>query len=175
MARSAERRERDVHSCHMCKRAKPTRHARLQQLEIPNRPWEHVTMDLVTGLPDDSGFNAILMVVDRLTKMRHLIPCKDTCTTRDLAFLYLNKVFRYHGLPLSVLSDRGPQFVSDFWNALCEALDIDVRLSTAYHPQTDGQSERMNAIMEQYLCSYVNYQPDNWVSVSLPAGSRQTT
>jgi len=71
-------------------------------------------MDFVIGLLEDSGFNAILMVVDRLTKMRHLIPCRDTCTACDLAILYLTHVFRYHGLPLSIVSDRGPPSVTIF-------------------------------------------------------------
>ena len=120
-------------------------------------------MDFVTGLHEDSELNAILMIVDRLTKMQHLIPCLDTGTARDLAILYLTHVFRYHGLPLSIVCDRGPQFVFDFWKAFCDLLVIDTHPSTAYLPQTDGQSERMNAIMEQYLRAYVNYQQDNWV------------
>jgi predicted aspartyl protease len=160
--------ERYVRNCQICRRSKPTRHTpygTLKPLEIPDQPWQHLTMDFVTGLPEDSGFNAILMVVDRLTKMRHLIPCRDTCTAEELALLYLNFVFRYHGLPQSVVSDRGPQFTSEFWKALCELLGIQVHLSTAYHPQTDGQSERMNAIMEQYLRAYVDYQQDNWVAL----------
>ena len=122
-------------------------------------------MDFITGLPEDSGYNAILMIVDCLTKMRHLVPCRDTCTARDLAILYLNHVFRYYGLPQSIVSDRGPQFTSEFWKALAELLNIQVCLSTAYHPQTDGQSERMNAVIEQYLRAYVSYQQDNWVTI----------
>ena len=120
-------------------------------------------MDFITGLPEDSGYNAILMVVDRLTKIHHLVPCPDTYTARDLAILYLNYIFHYHGLPQSIVSDRGPQFTSEFWKALCELLNIQVRLSIRYHPQTDGQSERMNAVMEQCLRTYVSYQQDNWV------------
>ena len=120
-------------------------------------------MDFVTRLPEDSEFKGILMVVDRLTKMRHLVPCCDTCNVRELATLYLTHVFCYHGLPLSIISDRGPQFVSDFWKAFCELLSIETYLTTACHPHIDGQSERMNAIMEQYLRVYVNYQQDNWV------------
>jgi transposase InsO family protein len=97
--------------------------------------------------------------------MCHLVPCRDTCTAKDLALLFLTHVWRYHGLPKSIVSDRGPQFTSDFWLALCELLGTTAKLSTAYHPQTDGQSERMNAIMEQYLRAYVNYQQDNWVAL----------
>ena len=103
------------------------------------------------------------MVVDRLTKMRHLIPCRDTCTAHDLTILYLTHIFRYHRLPLSIVSDRGPQFVSEFWKAFCKLPCIETHLSTAYYSQTDGQSDGMNAIMEQYLRAYVNYRQDNWV------------
>ena len=97
--------------------------------------------------------------------MRHLVPCRDICTMKDLALLFLTYVWRYHGLPKSIVSDRGPQFTSDFWLALCELLGTTAKLSMAYHPQMDGQSERMNAIMEQYLRAYVNYQQDNWVAL----------
>jgi len=122
-------------------------------------------MDFVTGLPEDSGFNAILIVVDRLTKMRYLIRCRDTCSAQDLVILYVNNIFRYHGIPRSIISDCGLQFVSEFWKAFCELLEIEEQLSTAYHPQTDGQSERMNAIMDKYLRAYINYQQNNWVSL----------
>lgn len=117
-----------IQNCHTCKRAKPTRHApygTLKPLEIPDQPWQHLTMDFVTGLPEDSGFNAILMVVDRLTKMRHIIPCREACSARKLADLYLNNVFRYHGLPMSIVSDRSPQFDLDFWKTFCELVGID--------------------------------------------------
>ena len=119
--------ERYMRNCHTYQRSKPTRHApygTLKLLEIPNRPWQYLTMDFVTGLPPDSGFNAILMVVDRLTKMRHLIPFRDTCTAQDLALLYLNSIFRYHGLPESVVSDHSLQFNSEFWRAFCKLLGI---------------------------------------------------
>jgi len=94
--------------------------------------------------------------------MRHLIPCRDTCTAEQLAELFVRHVFRLHGLPRTVVSDRGPQFVAGFWQALCVALKIQAKLSTPYHPQTDGQTERLNAIMEQYLRVYVNYLQDDW-------------
>ena len=157
-----------MRNCHTWQRSKPTRHVTyvtLKPPEIPDQPWQHLTIDFVTRLPEDSGYNAILMVVDRLIKMRYLVPCRDTCTAREKAILYLNHIFRYHGLPQSIVSDRGPQFTSKFWKALCEQLDIQVRLSMAYHPQTDGQSEWMNAVMEQYLRAYVSYQQDNLVTL----------
>ncbi len=121
-------------------------------------------MDFVTGLPWSDGYNAILVVTCRLTKMRHLIHCRDTTTAEQLAELFLEHVFRLHGLPRSIISDRGTQFVAKFWKALCKRLDTQARLSTPYHPQTDGQTERFNAVMEQYLRCFVNYLQDDWNS-----------
>lgn len=119
-------------------------------------------MDFVTGLPWSEGYIAVLVVVDRLTKMCHLIPCLDTWTAEQLAELFLLHVFRLHGLPRSIVSDRGSLFNSKFWRALCKRLKIEARLSTPYHPETDGQTERLNAVMEQYLRTYVNYLQDDW-------------
>jgi len=118
-------------------------------------------MDFVTGLPWSNGCNAILVVICRLTKMRHLVPCRDSTTAEQLADLYIRHVFRLHGLPRTVVSDRGTQFVAKFWRTLCEILRIQTKLSTPYHASTDGQTERLNAVMEQYLRSYVNYAQDD--------------
>jgi hypothetical protein len=121
-------------------------------------------MDLVNGLPWSDGYNAILVVTCRLTKMRHLIHCRDTTTAELLVELFLEHVFRLHGPPRSIISDRGTQFVAKFWKALCERLDIQARLSTPYHPQTDGQTERLNVVIEQHLRCIVSYLQDNWNS-----------
>jgi len=120
-------------------------------------------MDFVTGLPLSDSHDAIWVVVDRLTKQRHLVPCSTAVDAEELATLFIREIFRLHGLPRTIISDRGPQFASRFWKHLCSCLSIDPRLSTAFHPQPDGQTERMNATMEQYLRAYVNYQQDDWV------------
>ena len=104
------------------------------------------------------------MVADRLGKMRHLIPSNDTVDAKATAQLYLRHVWKHHGLPKRIVSDRGKQFTADFWQALNGFLEIGNHYSTAYHPQTDGQSERFNAVMEQYLQAYVYYKQDNWVT-----------
>jgi len=119
-------------------------------------------MDFIVGLPWSNGFNAVLVVVCRLTKMRHFIPCRDTTSSQDFAQLYVDNVFRLHGLPTSIVSDRGPQFISVFWQELCKTLMIESKLSTPYHPRTDGQTERLNAILEQYFRCFVNYLRDDW-------------
>lgn len=119
-------------------------------------------MDFIIGLPWSNGFNAILVVVCRLTKMRRFIPCRDTCTAEQLADLYARHIFSLYGFSKSIVSDRGPQFIAKFWKALCQVIKITPSLSTPYHPQTDGQSERINAILEQYLRAYINYLQDDW-------------
>jgi transposase InsO family protein len=159
--------ERYVRHCHTCSRVKSSRHApygNLLPLSVPNRPWNDVSMDFITGLPESGGHNAILVVVDRLTKMSHFIPCRDTCTAEDVAFLFRDHIWKLHGLPESIVSDRGSVFVSELWRNLCKELGIHSKLSTAFHPETDGQTERTNAILEQYLRAYINYQQDDWSS-----------
>jgi len=107
----------------------------------------------------------ILTVVDRLSKERHYIPCtagEEGTSAEETAKLFLRWVYRTHGLPDSIVSDRGTQFVSLLWKSLCARLGISSNLSTAYHPQTDGQTERANQDVERYLRSYCNYMQDDW-------------
>ena len=119
-------------------------------------------MDFITDLPPSNSFDSIFVVVDRLTKMPHFIPCKKTSSSEDTARFFLDNVYRYHGLPDDIVSDRGTQFVSKFWRSLFEILKVDIKLSSAFHPQTDGQTERVNKILEQYLRCTINYQQDDW-------------
>jgi len=120
-------------------------------------------MDFITGLPISNGFDALLVVVDRLSKMSHFIPTTALgCDAKDTARLIRDNVFRLHGTPEESISDRGTVFVSEFFRELAKLLDVRLRPSTAFHPQTDGQTERINAILEQYLRGYCNYQQDNW-------------
>jgi len=128
-----------------------------QLLSVPERPWEHISVDVVMGLPRSKGFDAICVVVDRLTKQRQLIPCTTTITVEGLVDLFYSRIISYQGLQETIVSDRGPQFASHFWRHLCSCLKIDPRLSTAFHPQTDGQSERVNVAVKQHLWVYVTY------------------
>lgn len=156
---------RYIRNCETCQRIKPVRHAPygyLKSLEIPQRRWESVSLDFITGLPISSSYDAILVVVDRLTKMAHFVPCNSNLDSQTFAQLYRDSIFRLHGLPDSIVSDRGSLFTSDFTKDLCKLLVIRQRLSTSFHPQTDGQTERVNAILEQYLRGYISYQQDNW-------------
>ena len=94
--------------------------------------------------------------------MQHFIPCQDTCTAEQLADLYVWNIFRLHDLPKTVVSDQGTQFIAKFWKGLYNILKIEALLSTPYNPETDGQTECMNAILEQYLRAYINYLQDDW-------------
>ena len=120
-------------------------------------------MDFVVQLPKTKrGFDAILVVVDRLTKRLHLIPTFTTATAPDTAKTFMDQIFRLHGLPKTIVSDRDPKFVSKFWKTLFKQLGVQLAFSTAYHPQTDGQTERANRTIEDMLRTFVNYKQDNW-------------
>ena len=119
-------------------------------------------MDFVTGLPSAEGYDAICVIVDWFTKKRHLIPCTTTIDAEGFAELLIKEVFRLHGLPQTVTSDRVPQFVAAFWKCPCKRLEMQPGLSSPYHPETDCRTERLNAVMEQYLRWYVNYLQDDW-------------
>lgn len=119
-------------------------------------------MDFVVKLPVSQGFDSIFVVVCRLTKIAHFIPCKETMDAAELANLFVQHVFRAHGLPEDIVSDRGTLFTSKFWKKLLELTGTKSKMSTAFHPETDGQTERVNSIMEQYLRAYVNHEQDNW-------------
>lgn len=157
-----------VDSCEVCQKAKSSRKRKfglLAPLPIPERPWASISLDFIVGLPLSQGFNAILVVVDRYSKMVHLMQCNDTVNAKQTADLVLKNVVKLHGLPDDVVSDRGPQFVSKFWENICKVLGINRRMSTAAHPQTDGQTERMNQTLEQYLRCFVNHRQDNWSEI----------
>jgi transposase InsO family protein len=154
-----------VRNCHSCQRAKTPRDRApglLQPLPIPDRPWQHIAMDFKSFPKDKYGNDMIYVVVDRLGKRAYSIPCKKTITAKDMARLYISHIWRTHGPPDSIVSDRGPQFISEFWREFCRILGIKLKLSTAYHPQTDGQTEIMNQYIDQRLRPFVNYYQDNW-------------
>jgi hypothetical protein len=136
----------------------------LQPLPIPTRRWEVVTMDLITGLPvTRTGQNdAIIVFVDKLSKMVHYAACKETVDAPAVAKIFFREVVRLHGIPEVIVSDRDPRFTSRFWSALWSLLNTKLNMSTAYHPQTDGQTERANRTLEETLRAYVSYHGDDW-------------
>ena len=155
-----------VEECSVCQKSKPRSHnvyGLLQPIPAPDRPWEQVTMDLVTELPKTArGHDAVLTVVDRLTKMVHWIPCNKAIGAEATAHIFMNNVFKYHGLPEVIIGDRDVRWSGAFWQTVFKSLGTKIKLSTAYHPQTDGQSERANRTMEEILRSYVHPAADDW-------------
>ena len=155
-------------SCEVCMRSKSSRHkpyGLLKPLPISPGPWRSVSLDFIVSLPLSAGFDAIMVVVCRFTKMSHFIPCSTTITAMESAKLFFDHVYRLHGSPETIISDRGPQFIAHFWKRFFELLGTEVVTSTAFHPQTDGQTERTNQTLEQYLRSFSSYNQDNWVSL----------
>ena len=152
----------------------------LRPLPVPDSPWRDISVDFVGPLPMSDGFNMIMVVVDRLTKMRHYIPCtaKEVDSGKSapaMARLFLDHVFRLHGLPDTIVSDRLSQFSSAFWEHLMPSLGIKRKLSTAYHPQTNEQTERTNQDLENYLRRCVSWRKDDWARVASQWQSSQLT
>ena len=160
--------KRFIRNCHTCRRSKPSRQRYqgwLRPLSPPERRWRDVSMDYVGPLPPSTfmgiTYRYILVFIDRLSKMRHFVPT-TSMEVEEAANSFYQNVWKLHGLPDALISDRGTQFTSDFWDIMCKRLRIDARLSTSFHPETDGQTERANATMEHYLRAYVNYMQDDW-------------
>src|SRR3979490_302888 len=130
---------------------------------IPTRIWQYISVDLITQLPQSLGYEAIMVVVDRLSKRIRLAPTNGEVTSEGIARIFRDTVWRDFGLPEVVISDRGSQFISKFTRDLYRLLGIKMNPSTAYHPQTDGQTERINQEVEQYLRLFVNHRQDDWV------------
>jgi hypothetical protein len=126
-------------------------------------PFSTISMDFITDLPESNGYTALMAIVDHnLSKGVILIPCTKEETALTTAQLYHQHVYRRYGLPRAMISDRGPQFASQVFQTLCEKLGIQSRLSMAFHPQTDGQTERMNQEIEVYLWIYCGSHPHEW-------------
>jgi hypothetical protein len=137
----------------------------LQPLPIPEQPWKSVSMDFIIKLPVSEGFDSIMVVMDRLTKQAHFVPCREDMDAEEMASLYLANIFKLHGLPDNIVSDCGPQFQSHFWKAIWSLLGTTPKLSSSYHPKTDGQTERVNQTLEQFLHNYISGQNHEWVSL----------
>ena len=134
----------------------------LQPLPVPSRPWEHITVDYCSFNRDKHGYDNVLVFIDRFSKQAISIPCRKTSDARDLAKLYLYHVYRYFGAPLTITSDRGPQFVSRFWTAVITILGTKRQLSAADHPQTDGQTEIYNQYLQRRLRPFISHYQDDW-------------
>jgi len=155
---------RYVRNCDVCGRTKPWREGTqgyLKPLPIPDQIWKEISMDFIEGLPTSKGMSCLMVVTDRLSKGAIFIPLPDI-KTETVVRAFLSQVVAYHWLPNAITSDRGSQFVSVLWERLCEILKINRRLSTAFHPQTDGATERMNSVWEAYVRAFISWSQDDW-------------
>ncbi|TYK18679.1 pol protein [Cucumis melo var. makuwa] len=157
-----------VSRCLVCQQVKAPRQCPaglLQPLSVPGWKWESVSMDFITGLPKTlKGYTVIWVVVDRLTKSAHFVPGKSTYTASKWGQLYMTEIVRLHGVPVSIISDRDTRFTSKFWKGLQLALGTRLDFSTAFHPQTDGQTKRLNQILEDMLRACVLEFSGSWDS-----------
>jgi transposase InsO family protein len=159
---------RYVDGCNTCQRSKPTHHARyglLQPIPAAEAPWKKVTVDFIVKLPRSNGHDSILVAVDKNTKLAHFIPTKKTIGATGTANLYLNHIWKHHGTPQDIVSDRGAVFTSKFMRRLCQLLCITPSTTTAFHPQSNGQTERVNQILEQYLRMFTTRRQDDWAEL----------
>lgn len=153
-----------VEGCDICSRRKHIQHPNsgLQPLDVPHAPWESIGVDLITQLPEAHDYDAIIVFTDHFTKQIHALPCTSDITSEGVADILYREIFRLHGLPLRIVSDRGPQFASKLMRTLLRRLGIQSNLTTAYHPQANGQTERANQEVEKYLRLYVSHRQDDW-------------
>jgi len=162
-----------VRSCDECQHGKSPRHAQyglLQPLEVPYAAWTFISTDFITQLPESQGKTQIIVVVDRFTKMAHSIGLHENGTAKDLADTVLWEVWKLQGLPTEIISDMDAKSCGEFWESWCKMLGVSRRLATEYQPQTNGQTERTNQVLEGYLPTFVNYNQDKWYRLLPLAG-----
>lgn len=155
-----------VNSCEQCSRNKVSRHKKydlLRPLEVPDRPWKSIEIDFLCGLPESKKYSVIMVVVDRFSKMIHLIPFKEIPSAQETAKAFLKNIFKLHGLPVDIYTDRGSQFTSALWIEIMEKLRVTPKIATTDHHETVGQVERCNSFIEQYLrCYSRTFFHDDW-------------
>ncbi|CAM8880125.1 unnamed protein product [Rhodiola kirilowii] len=154
-----------VRNCAICQKNKPDLAAKpglLQPLPIPNGIWESISLDFIEGLPPSFNKHCILVVVDRLSKNAHFIALSHPYTAIEVAQVFLDHIFKLHGMPQNVISDRDPTFMSEVWQELFRIYGVELKFSTAYHPQTDGQTEVTNKTLETYLRCMCSDAPHTW-------------
>jgi transposase InsO family protein len=157
--------EKFVSECPVCQLVKVDRthpSGLLQPLPIPGHPWESISMDFIEALPNSNGKEVILVIVDRLTKYSHFIALSHPYSVETIIYTILDSVVRLHGPPKEIISDRDRIFTSTLYQEIFHALNVQLKFSTAYHPQTDGQMERFNQCLKSYLRSMVFLEPKKW-------------
>jgi transposase InsO family protein len=136
----------------------------LQPLLVHAGTWHTVSLEFVEGLPQSGSTNCILVIVDKFTKYAYFVPLKHPFTALSVAKLFIDNVYRLHGLPSVIISDRDRIFTSNLWRELFNLADVQLQMSSAYHPQSDGRIERVNQCMETFLRCFVNAFPKKWLA-----------
>ncbi|KAJ0039649.1 hypothetical protein Pint_27365 [Pistacia integerrima] len=157
-----------VRTCLVCQQDKVVQQqpaGLLQPLPVPERPWESVSMDFITCLPKSEGSGSIIVVVERFSKYATFILASTDCTAEETAKLFFRNIIKLWGIPTSIVSDRDPRFTGRFWTELFKMLGSNLDFSTSFHPQTDGQTERVNALLELYLRHYVSASQRDWAKL----------
>jgi hypothetical protein len=158
-----------IRSCLECQKDKATRHkpyGLLSPLELPYAPWTSIVMDFITDLPLSEDCDQLWVIVDRFTKMAHFIPLKkEQKTVEHLVRIFARDIWRFHIIPTDIISDSDSHFMSTEWKQFLGILGVRPRISMSFHPQTDGQTERINQTIEAYLWSFIDYEMDNWVGL----------
>ena len=151
--------------CHMDKTERKKVVGLLQPLPIPERPWKNIFMDFIIGFPKGRDFKFVFVVVDRFSKYVVFIPVPDACPVEEAAKLFFNNVVKHFRLPRNIVTDRDARFTSRFWVELFKLLGSELKFSTTNHSQTDGQTKRINALLEEYFRHYVTAIQKNWVDL----------
>jgi len=156
-----------VRTCYACQSNKSARHKKygnLVPLEIPSKLWEQISMDFITDLPNAKGYNQCWVIVDRFTKMAYLVSLKNR-KVKELALAFVREIWRLHKLPKRLVLDRDTVFMSSFWTEVMRLMEVEQDKSTAYHSRTDGQTKRVNQILEYYIRTYCVWDQDDWVEL----------
>lgn len=152
-------------ACQICQQAK-SEHVKLpgllQPLPVPEQTWSTVSLDFIEGLPKSGQYDVILVVIDKFSKYGHFIPLAHPYSSLKVAQLYLDNVYKLHGLPQAIISDRDRIFISNVWQELFRLTDTKLLMRSSYHPQTDGQTECLNQCLEAFLCCTVHSCPRQW-------------
>ena len=157
--------KRYMEECDSCQRNKNCIEqlaGKLMPNSIPEKPWTHILVDFITKLPLAQGYDTILVVVDQLTKIVHFIPTTERTSAKGLARLFRDNVWKLHGLPKSIILDRGPQFVVGLIRELNKMLGIESKMFTVFYPQIDGQTKRVNQELKQYLRMLIDHRQEQW-------------
>jgi hypothetical protein len=164
--------EKYINTCDLCWKSKSQRHApygQLQPMSTPEVPWETIAWDFVVKLPkskeplSNAIYDSIWVICDKLTKWAYFIPYKESSGPEELAYEFMKTVYSTHGMPKNIITDRAQLFLDKFWQTFSSKLGLKSKMSSAYHPETDGQTERLNQTLEQYLRCFVSYQQNDWV------------